>query len=96
MVNKPSIFHSSANPEELQQNCRVKLFFTRSCGSLSEVSLGELFKEINKMERSKLPRPDSFFPRVPQEIKYEHGVTCNLDKIEKWEMANRRLLFFRV
>lgn len=40
---------------------------------LSEVSLGELLKEINKMESSKLPRPDSFLPRVPQEIKYEHS-----------------------
>lgn len=66
MANKPNIFHSSANPEELQQNCRVKPFFTRAVEIfLSEVSLGELLIEINKMESIQLPRPDIFFPRVP-------------------------------
>lgn len=88
MVNKTNVFHSSANSEELQQNHRIKLFFTSSCGNLSQVS-SQLFKEINKKKSSKLPRPGSFLLRVLQEIKYEPvSVAYNLMKIEKQEVAN--------
>lgn len=48
------------------------------------------------MKSSELPRSGSFLPRVPQEIIYELlRVAYIVDKIEKWQVANIRLMFLR-
>lgn len=64
---------------------------------LSEVSLGELLKEINKIREANCQDQTVFFLEFIRKSNMNRvSVICNLDKIEKWEMANRRLLFSRV